>query len=216
MNRHDDIRKIMSLMENASLVVEQTANEAQVLADKIVDLVKSKIDANPSSGYAFLENLPDLIYTEFFEKASDDYYETLVDQGWPEKPNQEFKMLNTKFKEKFGLGFYAYADKAEDADYDQDVKSVQKNDKAFFDLLSDKLTVKVGPRWAAENLKYYTSSTKVYVEDEGRSFPTAVFARPSFQRLDVDKEEFVAWLESKGIQKKKRPKAPKYTPPMYD
>lgn len=216
MNRHDDIRQIMGLMENASLVLEQAPNEAEVLADKIVDLIKSKIDADPTSGYPIIENLYDLIDTEFFSKEPDDYHDRLVAQGWPEDPNKEFKMLNKKFKAKFGMGLYAYADKAEDTVYDQDVKSVQKDDKKFFELLTDKLTVNVGPRWAAENLKYYTSSTKVYVEDEGRSFPTAVFARPSFERLGVDKEGLIAWLESKGIKKKKRPKAPKYTPPMYD
>lgn len=83
-------------------------------------------------------------------------------------------------------------------------------------MLSDKLTVSVSPKWAAENLLYYISGQKVMIEDTGFSFPTAVFGPKAFEVLKMNKESFIEWLNSKGINQKKRPKKVKYTPPLYD
>ena len=46
--------------------------------------------------------------------------------------------------------------------------------------------------------------------------PEAAFGRPSFEKLNITKDEFVKWLNDNGVRKTKKPKPYKATPSYYD
>lgn len=218
MNRNSDIRKLMNLMESAPAVT-LTEDDTSVLVDftdKVLDKIKADMDSDPEHATGIVDfSLDDLIYA-FIEKESDDFYDKLVANGWP-KPAKEFKYLNDKFKEKFGLGFFKYADKLENAAYDTDKKSIKAEDKIIYKTIGDKLTISATPKWAAENLRFYVmSAKKVVIEDDGHSFPSAVIGAPSLEKFKMNQKEFIDWLLAHGIKQKKRPVQKKSPPSMYD
>lgn len=217
MNRHDDIRKIMNLMESAPEVTLTEADTSVLdsFTDQVIDYFKAKMEEYPDSATSIVENSSDFVY-ELLEKQPEDFYSQLVDMGWPKDPSKEFKYLNAKFKEKYGDGFYRFAEKLEDKAHEDDAKAIKPADKKIYTVLGDKLTVKATPKWAAEYLVFYISGQKVMVEDTGSSFPTAVFGKPTLTALKMTKEEFVDWLLAHGIKQKKRPKRSKPTPSLYD
>jgi len=218
MNRNDDIRNIMKLVESAPNVMihEADLNQLASFVDKIITAIKKEIDADPTSGYAVVEYQTDVMPQELLA-YDDPLWDELIAAGWPKNPKGEFKFLNNAFKEKYGLGLYAYADKAENEAHDADEQSIRPEDSAIYKLMGQKMTVKVSPKWAAENLTFYVSGQKlVVVERDSSNLPAAVFGKPSLTALGLSKEDLAEWLIDHGIKQSKRPKAIKRTPPMYD
>lgn len=206
MNRNDDIRNIMKLVESAGVVTLTEADTSIVddLADKLVDEIKSQMDKNPDSGYAIIDNMSDLPHQLL--AYDDPQWDNLFNAGWPQGGSKEFKFLNDKFKEKFGLGLYKYADKLEDEAHAADQKSIKPADKKIYKILSDKLTVTASPKWAAQNLEFYVMSPKkLVVQDTGSSFPAAVIGAPTLEFLKMDQAAMVQWLLDHGIKQRKRP-----------
>lgn len=217
-SRQNDIRNIMNLMESAppvSLSEAADPSELERAVNAVIDHIKAAMDKNPQAGYAIIDNSGEYA-AEIFPYA-DPIWERLYAAGWPQSSASEFKFLNEKFKEKFGLGLYKYADKLEDEAHQADLKSIKPADKKIYKTIGNKLTVSVTPKWAAENLMFYVmSAQKVVIEDTGSSFPSAVIGKPSLAEFKMTQEQFVEWLLAHGIKQKKRPTRKKATPSYYD
>lgn len=218
--RNKDIRSIMNLMESAvkdqalDATIFEDENKLDALLNKVIEHIKAKMEAEPEWAMSVVDNISDILYEDFF--SNEDVWNQALDLGWPENPNKELKLLNSKFKEKYGMPFVKYADKLYDDFMKADEKSIKAEDKSIYKMLSNKLTVTASPKWASQNLLYYKSGQKVIIEDTGNSFPSAVFGPKAFEVLKMDKDSFIAWLEAHGIKPKKRPKNLKPTPPLYD
>ena len=219
MNRHDDIRNLMNLMESVPAVTLTEADTSVVdsFTDLVIDTFKAKMDERPDWATSFIDNgSEDAVYDLIEKQPGEDFYDKLVASGWP-KPAKEFKYLNAKFKEKYGVGFFKYAEQLEDKSHDDDKKSIKPEDKKIFKLMSDKMTVSVTPKWAAENLEFYVmSKAKLAVQDTNRSFPTIVIGKPSLEYLKMDQQQMIDWMISKGFSQRKRPTYKKSPPPFYD
>lgn len=208
----------MKLMETAPSVLINEADVSQLksFVDKVITELKKQIDDGGDSATSAVETYVDVVPQELLD-YDDPLWDELIAAGWPKTPSKEFKFLNAAFKEKYGDGFYRYAEKVEDAAMLADEKSIKRADKAIYKLLSQKLTVKATPKWLAANFEFYTSGQKVVVvERDGTGFPEAVFGKPSFTFLSMTRDEFVHWLLEQGVPQGKRPKRSKPTPPMYD
>lgn len=219
MNRHDDIRNLMNLVESAPAVT-LTEDDTSVLADftdKVIDHIKAEMEKKPEWATSIIDNSSsDLIY-DLLAKESDEFYDALIASGWPKNPDKEFKYLNGKFKEKYGVGFFKYAEQLEDKAHDDDKKSIKPADKKIYKLIGDKMTVSVTPKWAAENLEFYVmSKAKIAVQDTGSSFPTIVLGKPSLEYLKMDQQQLIDWLIAHGISQRKRPTYKKSPPSYYD
>jgi hypothetical protein len=218
MDRHNDIRNLMNLMESAiAPVVEANAAPFDMASfmDQVLALAKKTIDEGGHNASSSVESVRDVISEKLFAYGENDTYEAARKAGWPTHL-KEYSFINKAFREKFGKSMEDYAYAVEDKAYARDARSIKPEDKAIFKLLSDKLTVKATPKWAAEYLMWYKySATKIVVQDEG-NLPEAMFGPIAFKQLGITMADFAAWLEAHGIKQMKKPKRYKSPPPMYD
>jgi len=86
--------------------------------------------------------------------------------------------------------------------------------KKILKHLSHYMTVNATLPWLKrENTRYYKSGQKYIVETEGTHIP-AVAVRP--EHFGISNEKLEQWFAKAGIVPKKRPKAFKSPPPLYD
>lgn len=86
--------------------------------------------------------------------------------------------------------------------------------KKILKHLSHYMTVNATLPWLKrENARYYKSGKKYVVETEGTHIPAVNLHAEKF---GISDEKLEQWFAKAGIMPKKRPKAHKATPPLYD